>query len=66
MTRIRELRLSRGLRVIDLSFETRVHPSQLSCIERRKLAPSVRVREILCAFLCVPENEAFDGDGLTV
>ena len=66
MTRIRELRLGRGLRVIDLSFETRVHPSQLSSIERRKLAASVRIREILCSFLCVPESEAFDGDGLAV
>lgn len=34
MTRIRELRQGRNLMIIELAFATRIHPSQLSAIER--------------------------------
>lgn len=66
MTRLRELRQNKDLMIIDLAFATRIHPSQLSAIERRKLAASSRVRETLCSFFGVSEAEAFDRGGLAV
>ena len=66
MTRLRELRQSRDLMLIEVAFATHIHPSQLSAIERRKLAASVRVRTILCSFFGVSEDEAFDKGGLAV
>ncbi len=52
--------------IIELAFTTRIHPSQLSAIERRRLAASARVRAILCSFFDVSEEEAFDEGGLAV
>ena len=66
MTRLRELRQSRDLMVIELAFATRIHPSQLSAIERRKLAASARIRAVLCSFFGIPESEVFDKGGLAV
>ena len=66
MTRIRELREGRGLRVIDLAFETRLHPSQISCIERRKSAASGRARDILSAYFEVDADSVCDHGGLAV
>ena len=66
MTRLREMRQSKDLMVIELAFATRIHPSQLSAIERRKLAASARVREALCSFFGISEREAFDEGGLAV
>ena len=66
MTRIRELRQSRGLRLIDLAFETRIHPTQLSYVERSKVAASARVKKTLCYFLGVEPGELFNDNGLAV
>jgi len=49
-----------------LSYETRIHPSILSLVERRKAPASERVREGLSAFLGIPLREAFDDKGLAV
>jgi transcriptional regulator with XRE-family HTH domain len=66
MTRIRALRQKKGLRAIDLAFLTKIHPSNLSSIERRKLAASVKAKEALCSFFGVTESEVFDSNGLAV
>ncbi|MDR3165769.1 MAG: helix-turn-helix transcriptional regulator [Synergistaceae bacterium] len=66
MTRIRELRQGRGLSVIDLAFETRIHPSLLSCVERRKSAASDRVKNALSSFFGVDESSVFEHDGLAL
>jgi transcriptional regulator with XRE-family HTH domain len=66
MTQIRKLRQGRGLSVIDLAFETRIHPSQISCIERRKSAASERVKNVLSSFFGVDETSVFEHDGLAV
>ena len=66
MTRMRELRQGRGLKCIDLAFETRVHPAQISGVERRKVAASAKVRQAVCTFLDVPEKELFDANGLAM
>jgi len=66
MTRLRELRQARGMMIIDLAFATRLHPSQLSSIERGRLAASKRARETLCAFFGIAESEVFDRRGLAV
>ena len=66
MTKIRELRQSRGLSMAALSYRTQVHPSTLSLAERRKLAPGKRVREVISSFLDIPEEEAFDSSGFAL
>ena len=66
MTRIRELRQDRGLSVIDLAFETRIHPSQISCIERRKSAASGRIKNTLSSFFGIDEASVFEHDGLVL
>ena len=66
MTRIRELRQAMGLTVAGLSYETRIHPSLISLVERRKAPASERVREGLSTFLGIPLREAFDDKGLAV
>jgi transcriptional regulator with XRE-family HTH domain len=66
MTRIRELRQGKGLRLIDLAFETRIHPTQLSYVERGKVAASARVKETLCSFLGVKAGELFNDNGLAL
>ncbi len=66
MTRIRELRQAKGLSMTGVSYETRIHPSILSLVERRKAPASKRVREGLSTFLGIPLREAFDDRGLAV
>ncbi|NLL36545.1 MAG: hypothetical protein GX256_03360 [Fretibacterium sp.] len=66
MTRIRELRQDKGLTMVGLSYETKIHPSILSLVERRKAPASERVREGLSSFLGIPLREAFDDNGLAI
>jgi transcriptional regulator with XRE-family HTH domain len=66
MTKIRELRQGRGLKLIDLAYETRVHPTQLTSIERGKLAASARAKEAICSFLGADGDELFDGNNIAV
>jgi transcriptional regulator with XRE-family HTH domain len=66
MTRIRALRQGKGLKLIDLAYETRVHPTQLSSIERGRLVASARAREAICSFLGVDKNELFDGNNIAM
>jgi transcriptional regulator with XRE-family HTH domain len=66
MTRIRELRQGKGLRLIDLAFETRIHPTQLSYVERGKVAASARVKNTLCSFLKAEPSELFNDSGIAV
>lgn len=66
MTQLRKLRLGKELPLIELAYMTRIHPSQLSAIEHRKLAAGVRVRTILCEFFKVSESDVFEKGGLAV
>ena len=66
MTRLRELRQQRNLSVIGLSYETRIHPTEISGIEHRKRAASANARAKLCAFFGVAESETFEEGGLAV
>jgi hypothetical protein len=49
-----------------LCHQLRLNVTALSLAERRKLAPSPRVKKEVCAFFGISEREAFDGDGLAV
>lgn len=66
MTKIRELREKKGLNIIEVSHITRINPTVLSQVERRKLAPGKWVCATICEFFGIHENEAFDSDGLAV
>ena len=52
--------------MIDMAFETRIHPTQLSCVERGKVAASARVKAALSSFLEAEPDELFNGNGLAV
>jgi transcriptional regulator with XRE-family HTH domain len=60
------LRQGRGLKLIDLAFETRIHPTQLGDIEHGKRAASANARIKLSSFWCVEERDLFNGNGLAV
>jgi transcriptional regulator with XRE-family HTH domain len=66
LTQIRKLRKDRKMTISELSHQLQVNATTLSLAERRKLAPSSRVKKEVCAFLGIPEQRAFDGDGLAV
>ena len=66
MTKIMELRKRYGLSIAGLCYETRVHPTTLSMVERRKMVASGRVRESVSSFFEIPENEAFGTDGFAL
>jgi transcriptional regulator with XRE-family HTH domain len=66
MTRLRQLRVKKGLRILDVVLATKVHASQISAIERGRLAVPSRAREELCSFFGVETNELFNENGLAV
>jgi transcriptional regulator with XRE-family HTH domain len=66
MTRLRELRVKKGLRILDVMLATKVHASQISAIERGRLAVPSRAREELCSFFGVKASELFDEIGRAV
>jgi DNA-binding XRE family transcriptional regulator len=66
LTRLKQLRQAKGLSIAGVGYETRIHPTTLSLTERRKLAPSPRVRQAVSSFLGVTEDEVFDVEGLAV
>lgn len=66
MTRVRELRQQKNLSVIGLSYETHIHPTEISGIEHRKRAASANARAKLCAFFGIAEGEAFEDGGLAM
>ena len=66
MTRLKTLQKERGLHIIDLSYETRIHPTAISGIEQRKRAASANARVKLCAFFGIEESEVFEEGGLAV
>jgi ribosome-binding protein aMBF1 (putative translation factor) len=66
LTNIRALREEQKLSITGLSHQLQVNATVLSLAERRKLAPSARVRKEVCAFLGLSEQQAFDTEGLAV
>ncbi|MDR1943526.1 MAG: helix-turn-helix domain-containing protein [Synergistaceae bacterium] len=66
MTLIRQLRKSQGLSVIELARKSRVNPSILSEVERRRRAVSSNARRALAKFHKVPESAIFDSEGFAL
>ena len=64
MSKARILREKMGISIAQMSYEIKANPSTLSCMERRRLAPSEGVRQRVCEFFGVPESKLFDADGL--
>jgi transcriptional regulator with XRE-family HTH domain len=60
VTLIRQLRRSQGLSVIELARKSRVNPSILSEVERRRRAASSGARKALARFYRQPETALFD------
>ena len=65
-TKIRELRLARGLRIIDLSREALINNSDLSSVEMRRRAASRKMQAAISEFFGIPQSEAFDNEGWAV
>ena len=66
ITKLKQMRLEIGLSIKNLSHEIGVHASTISMLERRRLASSVRAREVISSFLGIPQEEAFDSEGFAV
>ena len=66
MSKARKLRQQKGLSIVALSHELKINPTVLSMAERRRLAPSKRVREVVSNFFAVPEAKLFGEDGLAI
>jgi transcriptional regulator with XRE-family HTH domain len=66
MTRLRRLRVKKGLRILDLTLATRMHASQISAIKRGRLAVPARAKEALCTFFGVEPGKLFNGNGIAV
>lgn len=65
-TKIRELRLARGLRIIDFSREALINNSDLSSVEMRRRAASRKMQAAISEFFGIPQSEAFDDGGWAV
>ena len=57
MNRLRELRHQRGLAMWALAARSRVHPSQLTGIERHHYMPGPIIRDRIASALGVPVTE---------
>ncbi|MDR0616549.1 MAG: helix-turn-helix domain-containing protein [Synergistaceae bacterium] len=66
LSRLRELRLKKGLRILDVTCATKVHSPTLSSIERGRLAVPASAKETLCSFFGVEPGELFNNNGLAV
>ena len=66
MSKARELRQRKGLSIVALSHELKINPTVLSMAERRRLAPSGRVRKAVSEFFAVPEAKLFGDDNLAI
>jgi transcriptional regulator with XRE-family HTH domain len=58
--------MKKGLRILDLTLATKVHASQISAIERGRLAAPARAKEELCAFFGVAPDKLFSGSGIAL
>jgi transcriptional regulator with XRE-family HTH domain len=58
--------MEKGLRILDLTLATKVHASQISAIERGRLAVPARAKEELCAFFGVEPGKLFNSSGIAV
>ena len=55
MTKLREMRTTAGQTITDICFELRLHQSNLSAVERGRMAASARVRQVLSELYGVNE-----------
>jgi len=66
MSKSRELRLKKGLSIIDLSHKLDIHPSMISQLERGRTSAGAKVRKTLCSFYRVPEGKLFNSNGFAI
>jgi transcriptional regulator with XRE-family HTH domain len=66
LTRVRRVRLSKGLKACELARIADVHASTLSLVENKRFAPTPAVRSRIAAALGVDEGRLFRMDGLAV
>ena len=59
MTKLREYRISRGLRQLDIALTLSVNPNTIAAIERGQLAAPKRLIDPLCAFFGVQRGDLF-------
>jgi transcriptional regulator with XRE-family HTH domain len=66
LTRLRRIRLSRGLKACELARLADVHPSTLSVTENRRFVPTPATRSRIAAALEVDERRLFGVNGLAL
>jgi transcriptional regulator with XRE-family HTH domain len=60
VSKLRQLRLERGLSASAICFKLKIHPSSMSKAELRKLVLPEKGRKSLAKFFGVDENDIFD------
>jgi len=63
MNKVREVREARGLTQIELSRKTRIHPCNLSAIERGKVVAWTKAKRALARVLKTTMAELFPSGG---
>ena len=66
MTRLKELRQEKGLRILDVTCATKIHSSTLSQIERGRLAVPIQTMGVICKFFGVDKDVLFDKNRIAV
>jgi transcriptional regulator with XRE-family HTH domain len=66
LTRIRRIRLSKGLKACELARVAGIHASTLSLMENKRFAPTPTVRSRIATVLGVDERRLFSGNGFAL
>ncbi len=66
MSLLRDLRIEKDFRVIDVAMKAGVNPNQLSNVERQAIPASERMRRRLSAFYNVSESDLFGEDRMAL
>jgi transcriptional regulator with XRE-family HTH domain len=66
MTKLKELRMSRGLRQLDVSFALKVSVNTIAGVERGQLAAPKHLIDPLCEFFGVQRAELFSDNRIAM
>jgi transcriptional regulator with XRE-family HTH domain len=66
LTRLRRVRLSKGLKACELARAAGVHASTLSLTENKRFAPTLATRSRIAAALEVDERRLFSANGFAL
>jgi len=66
MTKLKELRKSKGISPIDFCYHIRLHPVTLCSVENRRLVINLATRSRICDYFGLDTDKLFDENGLAI